>query len=78
MSARHLLLAMGNGDATPEEYDAALVEFDALAAHVRELEEALREANEVIHAEGYDDPHDKLRSLAVIVGFALTPEGPKP
>ncbi len=75
---------------TPED-EKANFEFIALAredvpyllARVRELEGSLREANVVIHAEGYDDPHDKLRSLAVIAGFALdgfgvTPEEPKP
>lgn len=43
----------------------------ALIAHIDALQNALREANEIIHADGYDDPEDKLRSLAVIVGHAL-------
>lgn len=44
---------------------------DDLAAQRNELRGALEEANEIIHAEGYEDPEDKLRSLAVIVGSAL-------
>lgn len=39
---RDLLLEMGNGDTTPEEYDAALAALDRLVAERGEAQAALR------------------------------------